>query len=348
VIKLKQLLKEALEAKKEKRNKLYHQTKPVQFKKPPEGPDVDEDPKAEKEQKDVNKRMEDQAEVANPSSVETFKKLRDNFQAAVNEVNGVVSEEESDAAEKAHQLKLVAKPYGNWADPSSGETVAKTVKGQLVKLDKGDQAQSDDPMDTEPTPDVHTTSPEPNDPLKKPTPKSVPKSFEANPEMQAQKAKAISIVDKCGSAKAAAERIKTPALRDKFAKLVDTTASDLALWAEGSLEDTNAEDIIAFANDNDRISDHFNIPSEEGFDFQPSSETRLAKADMIFSTLKAAKSGQPVAGNKEVEQAVKYWEARMEMDVDDHTRGKDDYYNSPENDHKRGQRARNLRRDGGY
>jgi hypothetical protein len=47
----------------------------------------------------------------------------------------------SDAAEKAHALKLVSKPYGNWADPSSGETVAKTIDNNLVKVDKSKGAE---------------------------------------------------------------------------------------------------------------------------------------------------------------------------------------------------------------
>jgi hypothetical protein len=47
----------------------------------------------------------------------------------------------SDAAEKAHALNLVSKPYGNWADPSSGETVAKTIDNNLVKIDKSKGAE---------------------------------------------------------------------------------------------------------------------------------------------------------------------------------------------------------------
>lgn len=56
----------------------------------------------------------------------------------------------SDAAEKAHGLNLVSKPYGNWADPSSGQVVAKTVQGNLVKTDKDrgyDDGQGDHPDD---------------------------------------------------------------------------------------------------------------------------------------------------------------------------------------------------------
>lgn len=47
---------------------------------------------------------------------------------------------ESDAARQAHELGLVSKGYGNWGDPQSGETVAKTVKGQLVKIEKDAEA----------------------------------------------------------------------------------------------------------------------------------------------------------------------------------------------------------------
>lgn len=39
-----------------------------------------------------------------------------------------------DAAEQAHELDLVSKGWGNWADPT-GKTVAHTVDGHLVKND---------------------------------------------------------------------------------------------------------------------------------------------------------------------------------------------------------------------
>lgn len=52
--------------------------------------------------------------------------------------NGESNSGESDAAKQAHKLGLTSKGYGNWAD-QSGETVAKTVKGQLVKVEKGEE-----------------------------------------------------------------------------------------------------------------------------------------------------------------------------------------------------------------
>jgi len=51
---------------------------------------------------------------------------------------------DSQAADQAHKLNLTAKPYGNWAD-DTGKVVAKTVKGQLTKLDpKEKQAKNAD------------------------------------------------------------------------------------------------------------------------------------------------------------------------------------------------------------
>src|SRR6185312_13971435 len=43
------------------------------------------------------------------------------------------AEEETDTAQKAHALGLTAAGWGYWQD-ASGEKVARTVKGQLVKL----------------------------------------------------------------------------------------------------------------------------------------------------------------------------------------------------------------------
>jgi hypothetical protein len=57
----------------------------------------------------------------------------------------VMHEESSEAADQAHELGLVSKGWGRWADPQSGDIVAKTIQGKLVKVDpKGDDQQSDD------------------------------------------------------------------------------------------------------------------------------------------------------------------------------------------------------------
>lgn len=49
---------------------------------------------------------------------------------------------ETEATQQAHQLGLVSKGWGNWADPQSGQTVAKTIQGKLVKLEPGENAAS--------------------------------------------------------------------------------------------------------------------------------------------------------------------------------------------------------------
>jgi hypothetical protein len=51
---------------------------------------------------------------------------------------------DSEAAEQAHKLKLIAKPYGNWAD-QSGKVVAKTVDGKLVKIADDEPAKDSQP-----------------------------------------------------------------------------------------------------------------------------------------------------------------------------------------------------------
>jgi hypothetical protein len=142
-IKLTDLIKENKES--EKHNKKFHQDKPVAFKKPTDSSSPDELPKAEKEQKEKLDANEEQAEIANPSSTDFFKELRDNFQKCVNEINGIVTEEPSAAALQAHDMELDAKPYGNWADPASGKVVAKTVKGHLVKVPDDVPAQTQEP-----------------------------------------------------------------------------------------------------------------------------------------------------------------------------------------------------------
>lgn len=86
-MKLRDILNEALEAKKEKHNSIYHQDEPVQFKKPPEGPEVDEEPKAEKDQQDVLDRMEAQADISTPSSSEALRKLIDKFVDSVMKIH---------------------------------------------------------------------------------------------------------------------------------------------------------------------------------------------------------------------------------------------------------------------
>ena len=95
MIKLRDLIREEMEPKKEKHNPLYHQDEPVQFKKPKEVPDEDDKelPKAEKDTQDVLDRMEHQAEYSNPSSVEFFKELRDRFQECIYELNKRIADE---------------------------------------------------------------------------------------------------------------------------------------------------------------------------------------------------------------------------------------------------------------
>lgn len=55
----------------------------------------------------------------------------------------VLLEAESDAAEQAHKLGLVSGGWGTWKD-QSGKTVAKTVRGQLVKLEDVDDMDFED------------------------------------------------------------------------------------------------------------------------------------------------------------------------------------------------------------
>jgi hypothetical protein len=97
-MKLRTILNEALEANKEKHNDTYVQSEPVDFKKPPEGPDVDEEPKAEDDQQDVLDRMEDQAEIANPSSSEALRKMIDKFVDSILKISN--DEQGSDRAAK--------------------------------------------------------------------------------------------------------------------------------------------------------------------------------------------------------------------------------------------------------
>jgi len=57
------------------------------------------------------------------------------LKSLLREANYTLKEEESEAAQQAHKLGLKAKGWGLWMDPKTGETVAKTVKGKLVKID---------------------------------------------------------------------------------------------------------------------------------------------------------------------------------------------------------------------
>jgi hypothetical protein len=156
----------------DKRDSTYHQKEPVQFKKPESSKAV----KADKDQKDVLDRMEGQAKVAsdyNPDSEKTTIKESSavKFRRMINRLNECgyeLSKEaekksleegphlmepgygderpagESEAAQQAHNLGLVSKPYGNWADPKTGKVVAKTVQGKLVKIEPTNAAAGED------------------------------------------------------------------------------------------------------------------------------------------------------------------------------------------------------------
>jgi hypothetical protein len=145
----------------EKHDDTYHQKEPVQFKKP-ESPKKTTDVKAEKDQQDVLDRMEDTAKIASDynsdsditsikeSSAEKLRKMMTLVKEACEITEGPHLTEpgygderpagESEAAQQAHQLNLVAKPYGNWADPKTGKVVAKTVQGKLVKVKNDDDS----------------------------------------------------------------------------------------------------------------------------------------------------------------------------------------------------------------
>lgn len=48
-------------------------------------------------------------------------------------VRRLVENDESEATKQAHQLGLVSKGWGRWADPKTGKLVAKSINGRLVK-----------------------------------------------------------------------------------------------------------------------------------------------------------------------------------------------------------------------
>jgi len=54
----------------------------------------------------------------------------------------VLKEEDSPATQAAHKIGLVSKGYGNWADPNTGQTVAKTINGKLEKINKPQEKQT--------------------------------------------------------------------------------------------------------------------------------------------------------------------------------------------------------------
>jgi hypothetical protein len=66
--------------------------------------------------------------------------------------------EEEDPSELAHMLNLVYKGWGKWGD-ETGQTVAKTVKGRLVKLTPEEQAAEND---KESQSNSHAGEPEPH------------------------------------------------------------------------------------------------------------------------------------------------------------------------------------------
>lgn len=154
-------------AKDEKHNPDFVQSEPVAFKKPKEAPAVDAKPTAEKEQKAVIKRNEEQAEISAASAdlsdilesilaeageekeddkEEEPKTPTDKFTsvsggppapktpgASAPTTPGAAASGASDATEQAHKLGLTAKAGGRWYD-KSGKYVAKTVQGKLVKV----------------------------------------------------------------------------------------------------------------------------------------------------------------------------------------------------------------------
>ena len=69
----------------------------------------------------------------------------------------LLQEDESDPAEKAHQLNLFYKGYSQWGDPNTGDTVAKTIGNQLVKV--GDIQYPLRPTASDPAAQQQTTGP---------------------------------------------------------------------------------------------------------------------------------------------------------------------------------------------
>jgi hypothetical protein len=69
---------------------------------------------------------------------------------------------EESAAETAHRLKLQYAGYGVWKD-ASGKSVAKTVNGQLVKLEPGEVAQPSQGGGDEPPSDLPKSEPSASD-----------------------------------------------------------------------------------------------------------------------------------------------------------------------------------------
>jgi hypothetical protein len=103
--------------------------------------------------------------------------IRETFEAAKGP-NDPTDDDEfdaaSDAAQTAHDLGLVHKSYGQYVDPKdpSGKVVAKSVKGQLVKVNH------DDPTDAEPaSPNDQTQEPT------QPTTPDVPPSAASQPDV---------------------------------------------------------------------------------------------------------------------------------------------------------------------
>lgn len=60
-------------------------------------------------------------------------------------LESVLQEEESEAAQQAHALGLVSGGWGTWKD-KTGKTVAKTIRGQLVKVEDVDEFDAEDEL----------------------------------------------------------------------------------------------------------------------------------------------------------------------------------------------------------
>jgi ADP-ribose pyrophosphatase YjhB (NUDIX family) len=75
-------------------------------------------------------RQEIKKEQAKTYEIKSFIK-----KVIVETTKELLQEDESDPAEKAHQLNLFYKGYGKWGDPSTGKSVAKTVGSNLIKIE---------------------------------------------------------------------------------------------------------------------------------------------------------------------------------------------------------------------
>lgn len=61
-------------------------------------------------------------------------------------LESILGEEDSPSTIQAHKLGLVSRPYGYWADPKTGQNVARSMSGQLVKLTPDHNPPESDPQ----------------------------------------------------------------------------------------------------------------------------------------------------------------------------------------------------------